>query len=660
MATTSVEGESPDSVRLDHARRSQLFVEKNRKELGLNRHEATIVGEICGAHGVASLDYLLAGDFSVYPFGQVRVPLLAALLRLADLLDLTYGRAPELIAKNRALPHLSRRHWDLHKWISDVHIEALPSWDIIIVAMPKKGLGDLPFLNLREVAQRELDACSPFLRATGIFFKKIELRINRSGRDRQKGWRPNPFLSLKSYSSRDALLFAGRSHETKELVERVVGQRLVMVIGESGVGKTSLVDAGLCPQLRQYHFGITRFSLQGDPSANLISSLGGVSDGSTVQPSLLATATNFMRGLKERSLVIIGDHLEQLFTLGTSRPRQVAFAHDLSRILGSELPITMLFCIREDYLPDLYNLSTELPELYRRDNTFRLHRLSKENAIQVLHHASDHARRRLEENLIWEVANDLIAEGGGLVYPPFLQIVGYRLYSSLKHSVGFKAEISLSHYNHLGRAEHIVNQYLETILDRFSIDEKTAVARILSMMVTEYYTKKRVRVEDIRVCVPDFTNLDSLLARLVQSRIIKRSLGEYELIHDFLAKKVLDYVNDKRYVSLPVRTALQFIEAHCHNATLSVPEIAASAQVTPNHLTALFRRELGTTVVRELGRIRVVHAKRDIAERNDPLSEVAIRCGFGTANTFSRKFREVEGVSPLQYKRIMIENRQQQ
>ena len=60
-----------------------------------------------------------------------------------------------------------------------------------------------------------------------------------------------PFMGLEAFEAKDAALFFGRREETQALVDRLRTTNLVLVTGDSGSGKSSLVKAGLIPAFRE-------------------------------------------------------------------------------------------------------------------------------------------------------------------------------------------------------------------------------------------------------------------------------------------------------------------------------------------------------------------------------------------------------------------------
>ena len=60
----------------------------------------------------------------------------------------------------------------------------------------------------------------------------------------------NPFKGLYYYEEADKDIFHGRDNESSELFDLVTLNGLTVVFGKSGIGKTSLLNAGLFPLLR--------------------------------------------------------------------------------------------------------------------------------------------------------------------------------------------------------------------------------------------------------------------------------------------------------------------------------------------------------------------------------------------------------------------------
>jgi len=64
----------------------------------------------------------------------------------------------------------------------------------------------------------------------------------------------NPWLGLTPFTEEFSCYFFGRADETAELFRLLKRERLTVLFGQSGLGKTSMLQAGLFPRLRQADF----------------------------------------------------------------------------------------------------------------------------------------------------------------------------------------------------------------------------------------------------------------------------------------------------------------------------------------------------------------------------------------------------------------------
>lgn len=95
------------------------------------------------------------------------------------------------------------------------------------------------------------------------------------------------------------------------------------------------------------------------------------------------------------------------------------------------------------------------------------------------------------------------------------------------------------------------------------------------------------------------------------------------------------------------------IDASYSDPRLSIGELAAEACVTRNHLTKLFKRELGMSVLDYIHMRRLEHAERLLAETAMTVRETAFAVGFNDPNYFIRLFRKRTGRTPGARRKII-------
>jgi hypothetical protein len=167
-----------------------------------------------------------------------------------------------------------------------------------------------------------------------------------------------------AYTEQRAGVFFGRRREIEELVDRVrharaVAGRFVPVVGPSGSGKSSLVQAGLLPALRTEFAVLAPFS----PGTNAVGELAGVLGADLAAPARLALDAArqgrpvpplpeilaALSGLRAgaRGLLLVVDQLEEAVTQCVEEDRQ-AFLALLEAMLGQEPRLRVVATVRSD------------------------------------------------------------------------------------------------------------------------------------------------------------------------------------------------------------------------------------------------------------------------------------------------------------------------
>ncbi|MGA0332691.1 MAG: AraC family transcriptional regulator [Kiritimatiellia bacterium] len=101
----------------------------------------------------------------------------------------------------------------------------------------------------------------------------------------------------------------------------------------------------------------------------------------------------------------------------------------------------------------------------------------------------------------------------------------------------------------------------------------------------------------------------------------------------------------------PASKAAQLLQARFMQGDCNVASIAKELGITPNYLSAQYRRETGERLSEVLIRERLQLACGLLEKTGLPVADVASRCGFRDASHFSARFRRRYGLTPLAYRR---------
>jgi WD40 repeat protein len=228
----------------------------------------------------------------------------------------------------------------------------------------------------------------------------------------------SPYLGLRSFSESDRELFHGREAETDELFHLVQRETLSVVFGISGLGKSSLLRAGLFPRLRAaglFPVAVRLTYGARDLVAQLRTAIAreiAERDVDAIPPPDDQTLWEYFHrtpfwSARNRPLVpvIVLDQFEELFTLGHAATGSRALLTELGDVIENRIPdavrragdadklpptfevpkAKVILSLREDYLARLEDLRAAIPALAR--GRFRLRPMDGAQAVRAVRHA---------------------------------------------------------------------------------------------------------------------------------------------------------------------------------------------------------------------------------------------------------------------------------
>ncbi|RWK91039.1 MAG: hypothetical protein EOR52_05775 [Mesorhizobium sp.] len=288
----------------------------------------------------------------------------------------------------------------------------------------------------------------------------------------------NPYRGLEAYGREHRPLFFGRGRAREEALKRLhdaVGhyRPFLLIHGQSGVGKSSLVQAGLVGDIEEGGPAEGGFRLAvvtpseggGDPAAVLCQALKVLLGDRQPVPEAANEADETLLLLDRlrnqpdvaRRLIVI-DQLEEIFDPAIAPTAVQAFGLVLDRIVSSRL-VWVIATIRSDAL-GLLDRSPTLSRLGRDERVWRLERPSRYELSEIITEPLALAGKSFSDRLIPEQFADLAAQSPDSL--PLLQTVLYRFYEQ----AGSKKQLTAESLDHIGGFEGALGVWAEEVREQ--------------------------------------------------------------------------------------------------------------------------------------------------------------------------------------------------
>ncbi|WP_394616766.1 hypothetical protein JNUCC0626_45275 [Lentzea sp. JNUCC 0626] len=335
-----------------------------------------------------------------------------------------------------------------------------------------------------------------------------------------------PYVGLKAFQKEDAARFHGREKLTAKLRELVSTRPFVGVFGASGSGKSSLLRAGLLPNLGNALI-FTPGPQPKDECAVRLAQLTGHS-AVTLRAELDdPRALNLIVKQHDEHLVLVVDQFEEVFTLASPEQRDW-FIDALTQAPH------VVIGVRADF----YGHLGRHPELVEALDGAQVlvGPLTTEELRRAITEPAQHVGATVESALVTRLVADVAGQ------PAALPLVQHALVETWHRRRGMT--LSLVGYEEAGGVEHALARTAEAVYEELNEDQRDATRktflRLIALGEGTEDTKRRANREDLDADV---------LERLATARLVTLTEQHAELSHEALIRswpRLRDWIAEDR------------------------------------------------------------------------------------------------------------------
>jgi len=328
-----------------------------------------------------------------------------------------------------------------------------------------------------------------------------------------------PFPGLSPFGEDQQAFFFGRRALTGRLGERLAGYNFLALLGPSGSGKSSLVQAGLLPLLKER-----------EPDLQVVSMMPGSDPAARLEAQLPQEG--------DRPGVLVVDQFEELFTECADEEKRRAF---VERLLALSKELRLVVVMRADYLGDCAPYRGLLAEM--EDHQELVRPLDGTELRRVMEQQAAAAALRFDPGLVYAIMDAVQDQPGAM---PLLQHGLQQLWQR-RHGIWLRAE----EYEALGGIREAIAGTADGVYDGLASEEERARARDILMRLTRLdedvapaedwrHTRRRVAMADLVPAGRDPALTERLVTRLEDRHLLATRLNpvtgqtEVEVAHEAL------------------------------------------------------------------------------------------------------------------------------
>lgn len=374
----------------------------------------------------------------------------------------------------------------------------------------------------------------------------------------------SPFKFLDAYGKEDRDIYFGREQEIEELYTRIFQNNVLLIYGISGTGKSSLIQCGLSNKLLDSDWLPVTVRRGDDILMSLAKSIERqsiseiTSSSSSVDSIYLSKALRSLYLDHFKPIYLIFDQFEEIFIFG-NRDERTRFAEFVATVKSSELNCKFILIIREEYLANLTELESTIPDLFT--NRMRIEKMTPTQARMTIEGPCKVAGIKLEEGVSEKILHS-VSPNGDQVELTYLQVTLDRLFRISQRNVPVNSSgllFTRKMVDDLGTIGDVLGKFLDEEISKMS--DSSVALTLLKAFVSPEGTKRQCSVSELisntKMLGGEIgeTRIRELVSQFVDLRLLrdKDENGRYELRHDALAQKIFEKITIREKELLDVK-----------------------------------------------------------------------------------------------------------
>jgi hypothetical protein len=352
---------------------------------------------------------------------------------------------------------------------------------------------------------------------------------------------PSPYKGLHAFESADRDLFFGRENVVQDLVAAARRHALVPVVGASGVGKSSVVHAGLLPRLEEQQTDWGFVTIRPRPTLLVALAAGLARLSGSTAPLPVADLEAWQRRLSDHGLA----RAAELACASSARERLLVAVDQFEEVLAQDCelllqeladlpddgPLTVVLTLREDSFGAFFVRHAIFGERLRQ-SAVALRGMDLAELREAVRSPAALRGVRISDRLVDELAGTVCNHPGAL---PLLEFSLDQMWRTIRPG---QQVLSFDAYEEIRRLDGALAAHAERVLSGLNDAEQTVVRRVFVnhlISPSQPDVRQVVRRSD---CTPDDWQI---IARLANERLLTISRDNddnetAEVVHEALLR----------------------------------------------------------------------------------------------------------------------------